>query len=281
MTHLRRAGAQGFYPTSPDDLRVQMDSLLVPGATKMRVIAVVVPHAGYRYSGKVAGAVFSKIEFPDTFVIVGPDHTGLGAGGAIMIEGAWETPLGKVEIDVDLAQTILSRTQALESDPLGHPNEHSIEVQLPLLQGFNRLFQFVPIYLSPNNEYPTCEDIGHCVAEAIRASKKSVVVVASTDMTHCGRAYHQLPPRGMAAHEFAIMQDRKAIEAILALNPAKLYMTVREEQISMCGLTPTTSTLVAAKELGGKGVEIISYRTSGDVTKDYETVVGYAGILIH
>ena len=280
MTHFRRAGAQGFYPTSPDDLRVEVDSLLVPGAPKMRVIAGVVPHAGYQYSGKVAGAVFSKIEFPDTFVIVGPDHTGLGADGAIMIEGAWETPHGKVEIDVDLAQTILSRTQALESGPLGHPNEHSIEVQLPLLQGFNRRFQFVPIHLSPNNEYPTCEDIGHCVAEAIQASKKSVVVVASTDMTHCGRAY-QLPPRGMAAHEFAIMQDRKAIEAILALNPAKLYMTARQEQVSMCGLTTTTSTLVAAKELGGKGVEIISYRTSGDVTKDSETVVGYAGILIH
>ena len=119
------------------------------------------------------------------------------------------------------------------------------------------------------------------MAKAIRASRKSVVVVASTDMTHCGRVYHQSPPRGMAAHEFAIMQDRKAIEAILALNPAQLYMTVRQEQVSMCGLTPTTSTLVAAKELGGKGVEIISYSTSGDVTKDYETVVGYAGILIH
>jgi len=103
-----------------------MDSLLVPGAPKMRVIAVVVPHAGYQYSGKVAGAVFSKIEFPDTFVIVGPDHTGLGTSGTIMIEGVWETPLRKVEIDVDLAQTILSRTQALERDPFGHTNEHSI-----------------------------------------------------------------------------------------------------------------------------------------------------------
>lgn len=277
---IRRAAVAGsFYPASRDRLRFQVEDLLDQEAEKERVIGVVVPHAGYVYSGKVAGAVYSRIQFPETFVILGPNHTGLGAGAAIMTYGTWETPLGEVRIDAELARAILARSRALEEDHLGHLKEHSIEVQLPFLQAFDLPFQFVPISVF-SHEYPVCRDVGRAVAEAVKEANKPVVIVASTDMTHCGVHYHQLPPRGLTAHEFAQQQDRKALEAILALDPERLYETVRRERISMCGFHPTTAALIAAKELGAKQAKLIRYMTSGDVTKDYDTVVGYAGILI-
>jgi len=265
---IRRAAVAGyFYEGAEARLRSQVEDLIDKEAVRERVLGVVAPHAGYMYSGKVAGALYSRIEFPETFVILGPNHTGLGAGAAIMSYGSWETPLGEVRIDQDLALAIMGHSQVLEEDHLGHLKEHSIEVQLPFLQYFGHPFRFVPICLF-SHEYAVCQDVGRAVAAAIRESGKSVVVVASTDMSH------YIP------HEMAKEKDMMAVEAILALDPDRLYQTVRRERISMCGFHPTTAALVAVKELGATRAELVKYMTSGDTTKDYHSVVGYAGLLI-
>jgi len=265
---IRKAAVAGdFYEGSKEHLQFQVDDLIEKEAVKERVIGVVAPHAGYMYSGKVAGALYSRIEFPESFVILGPNHTGLGAGAAIMTYGVWETPLGEARIDTELAQAILAHSRTLEEDHVGHLKEHSIEVQIPFLQYFDLPFQFVPICLF-SHEYPVCQDVGRAVAEAIIASQKSVVIVASSDFSH------------YVPHEVAKQKDMKAVEAILALDPERLYKTVQRERISMCGFHPTTAALLAARALGATRAQLVRYMTSGDVTKEYNSVVGYAGLFI-
>ncbi|PWB78661.1 MAG: AmmeMemoRadiSam system protein B [Candidatus Methylomirabilota bacterium] len=265
---IRRPVAAGsFYPSMPDRLRAQAGDLVAGDLPKTRAIGAVVPHAGYIYSGKISGAVYSRIVFPDVFVIVGPNHTGVGAGVAIMTEGQWETPLGQVPIDVDLATAILRNSQAIEEDQVGHQREHSIEVQLPLLQACGRPFSFVPICLF-SSEYAVCRDVGSAIARAVARSDRSVLVVASTDMSH------------YVSREQAAIKDRLAIEAIIACDPQRLHRVVRREGITMCGFHPTTALLVAAQELGATSAELIGYATSADVTKDDSSVVGYAGLVI-
>ena len=186
----RSAVAGSFYAGTRERLRLQVEDLLPRGVPQEPAIGVVAPHAGYMYSGKVAGAVYSRVAFPDVFVILGPNHTGLGAGASVMTYGEWETPLGKVPIDADLGSAILKNSAVLEEDHLGHAREHSIEVQLPFLQYFERPFSFVPISLF-SHEYGACQDVGQAVAKAVRETNKRVLLVASTDMSHyeIGRAH--------------------------------------------------------------------------------------------
>ena len=194
----RSAVAGSFYAGTRDRLRLQLEDLLPKGARPESAIGAVVPHAGYMYSGRVTASVFARVEFPDTFVILGPNHTGLGAGAAIMTYGQWETPLGQVEIDHDLGKAILANSSVLEEDNLGHLREHSIEVQLPFLQYFGRPFGFVPICLF-SHEYAACQEVGLAVAKAVRESGKRVLIVASTDMSH------------YVSRDEAAVKDRKAI----------------------------------------------------------------------
>lgn len=265
---IRRAAVAGtFYAGTRDRLRLQVEDLLPRGAVPVRAIGVVAPHAGYLYSGRVAGAVYSRVEFAETFVILGPNHTGLGAGAAIMTYGQWETPLGKVSIDSDLAKAILAHSSVLEEDHLGHLREHSIEVQLPFLQYFERPFSFVPICLF-SHEYAACQNVGQAVAAAVREAGKQVLLVASTDMSH------------YTSREDATAKDRKAIDAILSVDPEGLYRVVRREGISMCGFHPTTAMLIAAKALGSTRADLVMYTDSGEVTRDVDEVVAYAGIII-
>lgn len=265
---IRRAVVAGsFYPGAPERLRAQAADLIQGDHPKVRAIGAVVPHAGYIYSGKVAGAVYERLAFPEVVVILGPNHTGLGAGVAIMTYGAWETPLGQVAIDTDLARTILQHSQTMEEDHLGHQREHSIEVQLPLLQAFDLLFSFVPICLF-SSEYATCQDVGLAVAAAVARSERSVLLVASSDMSH------------YIGQEQAKVKDQRAIDAILACDPQRLHRVVRAEGITMCGFHSATAMLVAARELGATSAELVGYATSADVTKEYSSVVGYAGLII-
>ena len=265
---IRRSVAAGsFYAGTRDRLRLQVEDLVPKGATSDKAIGAVVPHAGYMYSGRVAATVYAQAEFPGTFVILGPNHTGLGAGAAIMTYGQWETPLGHVQIDHDLGKAILANSSVLEEDNLGHLREHSIEVQLPFLQYYNRPFGFVPICLF-SHEYAACQEVGQAVAKAVRESGKRVLIVASTDMSH-------YVPRDEAA-----VKDRKVIDAILALDPEELYRVVRREGISMCGFHPTTAMLVAAKALGATRANLVTYTDSGEVTRDLDEVVAYAGLLV-
>ncbi len=256
-----------FYPGSPGQLRSMIAEMVDEKAAKEEVIGLVSPHAGYVYSGPVAGATISRIKFKDTFIIMGPNHTGYGKPFSIMTSGVWKTPLGSVEIDSALAERILAASRHIEEDFEAHRSEHSIEVQLPFLQYFKPDIKLVPIILAYASG-DVYQEIGREIAKAIKELNRETVIIASSDMTHYESA------------ESAREKDAQAIEAILALDEAELLKRVRELDITMCGYAPAVSLISAAKELGATGAELVKYQTSGDVSGDYSAVVGYAGVII-
>jgi AmmeMemoRadiSam system protein B/AmmeMemoRadiSam system protein A len=256
-----------FYPASPSQLKAMIEGMVDEKAVKEDIIGLVSPHAGYIYSGPVAGAAISKVKFKDTFIIMGPSHTGLGKPLSIMTQGAWRTPLGEVEIDSELGKKLLATSSHLEEDHVAHQYEHSIEVQLPFLQYFKLDIKFVPIVLGYASG-TTYKEIGEEIARAVKELNKEVVIIASSDMTH------------YEPQESAQRKDNKAIEAILDLNEDELLKRVDELNITMCGYAPTVSLIAAAKELGATEAELVRYQTSGDTTGDYTAVVGYAGIIL-
>ena len=272
--HRHPAVAGYFYKGTADSLKQQVQEFIVPDAEKVKALGILSPHAGLMYSGPVAGAVYSRIELPDTFVLIGPNHTGLGAAVSIMCEGEWETPLGNVGIDGTLARSILSKTALIREDSLAHLREHSLEVQLPFIQYFKSDFKIVPIQML-DTRLETCLALGRAVGEAIEErrgqraeSKEDVLIVASSDMTHYESA--------RAAKE----KDEQAIGHILSLDPEGLYRTIKNYGITMCGFGPTVAMLTACKMLGASKAELIRYQNSGDVSGDYAQVVGYAGIAV-
>ena len=264
------AVANQFYPGDPARLHYEVGRLM-EDATKARdAIAVVAPHAGYMYSGHVAGAVFSRIRVPQKCIILGPNHTGFGAEVSVMAEGVWDMPLGEVPIATHLARRILELAPLGEADNEAHIYEHSLEVQVPFLQYRQKDLEIVPICLS-RMTYEDCMALGRAISQAIREEgdgPEGVLVVASTDMTH------------YEPQEQASKKDALAIECIKALAPSDLYDTVIANRITMCGFIPTTVALVAALELGASRAELVKYATSGDITGDFRQVVGYAGFII-
>ena len=256
-----------FYPASSSTLEKEIRQLTSKDVVRENAIGLVSPHAGYIFSGAVAGATLSRIQIKDTFVILGPNHTGMGQPFSILTEGYWRTPLGDVEIDTKLGQKILGKSNHLEEDYIAHINEHSIEVQIPFLQYFKRDVKIVPIVLA-HSKIDIYKEIGKSIAEVIQESDSGVVIIASSDMTH----YESL--------KSARQKDTKAINAILDLNEDELMKNVRDLNITMCGYAPGIALITAAKELGAQRTELIKYQTSGDMTNDYSRVVGYAGIII-
>ncbi len=266
----RQAAVAGyFYQGSYSALMDQVERFLVPRAKKIKALGIVSPHAGLVYSGSVAGAVYSSIELPGTFILIGPNHTGLGEPVSLMAKGEWETPLGTVQIDEGLAAAILSRSRLVREDTLAHLKEHSLEVQLPFIQFLKKEFTIVPIQMM-DTRLETCLALGNAVADAVReqARKTGVLIVASSDMSHYISA------------EAAKKKDHKAIQRILDLDAQGLYYTVRDEDITMCGYGPAVAMLTACKALGAKKAELIKYTNSGEVSGDYDQVVGYAGIVV-
>jgi MEMO1 family protein len=262
------AVAGRFYPDDPELLRAALDSLLAGGAEKkIRARACLVPHAGYVYSGSVAGEVYRRIEIPGRVILVGPRHFPRGAPLAILSSGAWETPLGMAPIDGPLAEKIARAFPLLREDALAHSAEHSLEVQFPFLQRLNPSFTFVPIVIGPA-QWETLETLGHALASVIAAESAPVLLVASSDMNH------------YESDAVTRLKDRKAIDQILALNARKLFDTVRDEQISMCGYAAAVAVTIAACELGATEANLVRYATSGEVNGDLQEVVGYAGMII-
>jgi AmmeMemoRadiSam system protein B len=256
-----------FYPGTATQLRSMIKEMVDEKAAKEEVIGLVVPHAGYIYSGPVTGATISRVKFKDTFIIIGPNHTGGGKPLSIMTEGVWKTPLGEVETDSELGKKILASSKYLQEDSRAHQYEHSIEVQLPFLQHFKSDVKLVPIILSYASG-DVYKEIGRAIAKAIKELNREAVIIASSDMTH-------YEPQDSARDK-----DYQAIEAMLDLNEDELLKRVREFNITMCGYAPAVSLICAAKELGAKGTELVKYMTSGDTTGDYSSVVGYAGLII-
>lgn len=267
-TMIRKPAVAGqFYPSSSSRLAEEVKRMMKPISQKQKAIGIVSPHAGYIYSGWVAGEVFSHIEVSPSIIILCPNHTGMGADGALMASGIWQMPGGDVAIDSELAAKILANSKSLKDDPSAHLHEHSIEVQLPFIQACRNDFKFVPIALG-RVDLEFCKEIGFAVSKAIKQTSNPVLIVASTDMTH------------YETHESAKKKDSAAIDEILKLNPERLYKTVKDLRISMCGVGPTVAMLYAAKELGAKEATLIRYMTSGETSGDYSHVVGYAGIII-
>lgn len=265
---LRQPAVAGrFYPGAPEVLRADLTSYLRPPQERIRAIGCMVPHAGYMYSGQVAGSVFSRVEIPPTCIVLGPNHTGRGHPLAIMHEGEWQTPLGNVAIDSELAKELLAGFPALASDSAAHQSEHAIEVELPFLQVVRPDAKFVPIAVG-TSRLMLLEQLGEAIANVIGDKKEPVLIVASSDMNH----YED--------DATTRVKDGKAIEKILALDPLGLHETVINESISMCGFGPTVAMLAAAKKLNAAKAELLRYATSGDANGERDMVVGYAGIMV-
>ena len=261
------AVAGQFYMASPEELRHQVSTCLEATTVKEKAMAVISPHAGLIYSGKVAGKVYSRLALPRTFVMIGPNHTGRGAPISIFSKGEWQMPQGKIEVGSALAAQILERFPLAEPDTQAHQSEHCLEMQLPFLQYWMGEMRIVPIVMM-RSDLSTCRQLGSAIAAAIRESPEPVLLIASTDMSH------------YEPDEIARQKDDMAIKKILALEPPGLHATVRQHRISMCGCDPTVTVLFATLEMGAFQAELVHYMTSAEVTGDYENVVGYAGIII-
>jgi AmmeMemoRadiSam system protein B len=266
----RKAFVAGqFYPGGREKLRETISGMIPKAAhARKKAIAVVSPHAGYVYSGPVAGAVFSSTRLPGIFVILGPGHREIDSLFAIQVRGSWLTPLGESPIEETLASSIVAGCPLVKEDEKAHLWEHSLEVQLPFIQFFRDDAAIVPICVSHEARYDELEMLGRALAAAIREDGREILIVASTDMSH------------YVSQKTAEKMDMLAIRKVLALDPAGLFETVTSERISMCGFQPTTAALVAAIGLGATGAELVRYQTSGEASGDYSQVVGYAGIMV-
>jgi AmmeMemoRadiSam system protein B/AmmeMemoRadiSam system protein A len=255
-----------FYPGSASEIQTMMTQFVDKNAPKEEVVGLLVPHAGYQYSGAVTGATVSRIKFKDTFIIIGPTHSGLGRPFSVWTEGTWKTPLGEVEVDAELAKKMVAISRYLEEDYRAHQEEHAVEVQIPFLQYLKPDVRIVPVILAgaPAGTY---KEIGRGIARAITDLKREVIIMASGDMTH------------YEPHEVAKDKDMKAVEAMLALDEDELTQRYRRFNISMCAYGPVVCLMAAAKELGANEAELVKYQTSGDATGDKSAVVGYAGVI--
>jgi len=275
---LRQPAVAGyFYQGSAESLRRQVEEFVTRGSAKAAAYGILAPHAGLKYSGAVAGAVYSSIEIPDTVVLIGPNHTGLGTPVSLMSHGRWKTPLGEVDIDEALASAILNKSGLIHEDSLAHLREHSLEVQLPFLQYFKKALKIVPIQMM-DIRLETCLELGRAVSSSIQErvhgqeikepKKHEVLIVASSDMTHYESA------------ETARKKDMKAIQQMLELDPEGLYRAIKEYDISMCGFGPAVAMLTACKALGATEADLVKYANSGDASNDFASVVGYAGLIV-
>jgi AmmeMemoRadiSam system protein B len=266
------AVAGRFYPADRSTLEQQVDSFLAPddrsSATPPRAaIACLVPHAGYMYSGHVAGAVYARLNLPARFILIGPRHFPRGAQVAILSEGAWRTPLGDAPLDSSLASELRAACPLLREDSVAHASEHALEVQLPFLQRRAGDFRFVPIALG-NVRYEDLEALGHAIAKVVAAASEPALLIASSDMNH------------YESDAITRVKDGHALDRILALDARGLFDVVQREKISMCGVNAAVSVIIAARDLGAANAELVRYATSADVSGDREEVVGYAGVLI-
>lgn len=255
-----------FYP---GDTRKLGDEVrrLASGGPREKAVAIIAPHAGYMYSGSVAGHIYSSIEIPDTVIVIGPNHTGLGKRVALMTGGAWVTPLGTVEVDAAFADALLRSSRLITADRQAHESEHSIEVQLPFIQSINKDALIVPLTVM-NASAKECLELGKAIADTIKELGRGALIVASSDMNH------------YESDAVTRRKDKEAIAEILKLDGDGLLAVTSQKEITMCGVIPAAIAINAAKLLGARSARVVDYATSGDVNKDYAQVVGYAGILI-
>ncbi|MDR3580085.1 MAG: AmmeMemoRadiSam system protein B [Oryzomonas sp.] len=262
----RHAAVAGqFYPGTREQLQSVLSGLVPAVPEKRRVLGVVAPHAGYIYSGAIAGKVYGRIAIPPAVLIIGPNHHGAGAAAALYPEGEWLTPLGRTAINPRLNTLLQHHVPFIESDSSAHRFEHSLEVQVPFIQYLRPDATMAALCLG-HGDFAAVREIGKGIAAAIRAYGEDVLMVASSDMTHYESA------------DSARRKDELALARVLAFDPEGLMKICHDEHITMCGVIPTAVMLVASRELGATQAELAAYGTSGDVTGDNSQVVGYASV---
>jgi len=257
-----------FYPKRRDNLESSLYALVPEQTAHHELVACISPHAGYIYSGSVAGRLFAHLTIPKRVIVLGPNHTGLGERIAVAPHAGWETPLGEQPVDTDFAHRLVEAYPGAGFDPQAHWREHSIEVQLPFLMRRRPDLLVLPVVVM-HLSLDECLELGHVIATLISELEEPVGIVASSDMSH------------FQPDEIARTLDHLAIDAALEQDPVGLYETVHSEGISMCGVIPATVALTAANDLGAVDAHLVAYATSGDVSGDYSSVVGYAGVCIH
>jgi AmmeMemoRadiSam system protein B len=257
-----------FYPAEAGALRRTLERCLdEPGGAVLKPLAVLVPHAGYAYSGATAGKVYGRITIPDGVVLLGPNHTGRGRPAAVWPAGSWRTPLGDVPVDAAVAAELVAAHPLLEADGEAHLLEHALEVQLPFLLARRPQVRIVPVTLADCG-LDHLLSMGQALAGVMAARNEGWMVVISSDMTH------------FQSREQARQQDQLALDRLQALDPAGLYQVVREHAVSMCGVVPAVVGLAAAVEMGARQCTLVDYSCSGDTTGDDSDVVAYAGMTI-
>lgn len=256
-----------FYPSQVEELEKVIDGFTRKEPYRISAKAIILPHAGYVYSGKVAVSTVNKVLPKQRLIILGPNHTGDGDNFSLWPEGSWKIPYCGVEIDQDLARLILNAGKYITPDYSAHASEHSIEVELPILYHFFKDFKFVPIACK-DAKVEVYREVALQICAAVKKTKEDIFFVASTDMTH----YEPDPA--------ARKKDMSAIESIINLDAEDLVNKAARENISMCGIAPVAILLFCVKSLGARKAQVALYQTSADNSGDYNSVVGYAGIII-
>ena len=263
-----------FYPEKKEELQDMIDFCFNhkfgPSTYSInpdeKIFGIICPHAGYMYSGPVASYSYKSIssQIPEIAIIIGPNHFGIGTDAATMVDADWETPLGTVSVDSESALDVVKNSEIIKVDNYSHSQDHSLEVQIPFLQSiFDKKFQILPIILRAQ-DMTTAKDVGNSIFEI--AKKKKSIVIGSSDFTH------------YAENSFAYLQDHALIEPILEMNVEKFYHVLRQKQVTACGFGAIASTMIACKNLGATKGKLLKYATSGDISGDKDSVVGYGAI---
>lgn len=255
-----------FYPSSATALSKEVRSYTKTTTKPKKVTCAIVPHAGYVYSGAVAGKVFAEIEVPNLCFVLSPNHTGLGEVVSVWPGGSWEIPTGELEVDHKVVEQFLKKCPSATPDKLAHLREHSLEVLLPFIFEKNSKAKIVPITLGHAN-LKTCNEVGVAIAEILK-NRDDAMIIVSTDMNH------------YESQMETVAKDKLAIERVLALDPEGLLRICASEGITMCGVVSVATALFACGELGCTNAKLVEHKTSGDVSKDFDSVVGYAGFII-
>lgn len=256
-----------FYPSRVEELEKIIDGFTRKEPYRISAKAVILPHAGYVYSGKVAVSTVNKVIPKQRLIILGTNHSGYGDDFSLWPEGTWKIPYGGVEIDQDLAHLILNAGKYITPDYSAHTSEHSIEVELPILYHFFKDFKFVPI-VCKETKIEVYREAALQICAAVNKTKEDIFFVASTDMTH------------YEPDSAVRKKDMSAIESIVNIDAEDLINKADRENISMCGIAPVAVLLFCMKSLGVRKAQVALYQTSADSNEDYSSVVGYAGIII-
>jgi len=256
-----------FYAGTRESLTAQIERCLVPDAPKEKALGVVSPHAGYDYSGPVAGELWSKVVVPETVVILAPNHHGMGELISIWPEGLWQTPLGDVQVDQEITDAITAACSLVQPDPSAHGREHSAEVRVPFIQYFREDVRLAAVVIADHRLEPL-QQLGEALAEVVAGTEREVLVVASSDLSH------------FETQTKANELDGMALDKVVAMDEEGLWRVVHNKGISMCGVSPTIAMLTCAKKLGATEATLLRYQTSGDVTGDMSRVVGYGAVVV-